>query len=112
MGRDAAMEMDSLVRHHAAAPWSLPAPQTLAEREELLLVQHAMEGFFGFFFVVVSLPDLIMWKALFLTMIYSSPLPLFCAGCSNGEASSAGHPPPLPCIHLLPPYMVSYNLSF
>ena len=56
MGRDATMEMDSLVRHHAAAPWSLPAPQTLAEREELLLVQHAMEGIFLVFLLLFLFP--------------------------------------------------------
>lgn len=87
------------------------APNPSGERGAAPSTARHGRDFFGIF-VVVSLPDLIMWKALFLTMIYSSPLPLFCAGCSNGEASSAGHPPPLPCIHLLPPYMVSYNLSF
>ena len=56
MGRDAAMEMDSLVPHHAAVSWSLLAPQTLAEREELLLVQHAMEGIFLVYLLLFLFP--------------------------------------------------------
>jgi len=79
----------------------LSAPNPSGERGAAPSTARHGRDFFGNF-VVVSLPYLIMWTALFLTMIYSSPLPLFCAGCSNGEASSAGHPPPLPCIHLLP----------